>query len=322
MLGRSPAITAFTRFNGDAPTHRTELKLLTDGRKLFLGFTLHDDHIDTMAFNPVASPFANDCVELYFDPRHDGTRSIQVAVDGAAHVWQQKRFDDGYGWWDDASWSILADYKAAVRKHDKDWSLEIEIDCPNFGIDPSPGKVCGFNPCRFCWGRDSELLSWGHGTDVQPQKHIPSWGHLIFGVEGQKLKDAPLTREDIKLIYPDLGGRVLRIPMDGGFTLVTRDSEKRANFAELLQSQLDDFKKALEQAGGELTKLGDAHRLSASRKQDYAVLAKEYQSVAAAFVGNRERLTESSYVKMADRLTKAREEADDLFWKIKAAGLL
>jgi hypothetical protein len=111
------AITALRNFlgplMGELPTQRSEFTLLSDGSKLYIGATFHEQNMASVRLNPAADPFWNDCIELYFDPAHDGSQHIQLVVDCGGRKWWHKQYDKGYGWLDDNAWYVLANWDAA-----------------------------------------------------------------------------------------------------------------------------------------------------------------------------------------------------------------
>jgi len=320
-------ITTLRRFNGpqkgELATQQSAFVVLTDGAMLYLGITFFEEDMANLKWNPAQPAFWNDCAELYFDPRHDGTRSIQLVVDiGGQKVWI-KKFDDGYGWWDDSSWYMLAKWEAAAARGTDRWTIEIAIDCASFGIDPTPGKVCGFNPCRFrISAQPQEFTAWGFDRfiDYPAQKMMPSWGHLVFAAPGVKAKGQPVTAQDVALVYPDLGERVIEVPTEDGFMLFSRNGERRAKFAELLAPALAELAAALQKARQALDALpaDDPNRARLTPALDQ-LAADSGQLQAEAGAGN---LTLGAYDKIADRLVKVKTGLDEQSWRARLAQIV
>lgn len=304
---------------GDLASQRSEFIILTTGPTIYIGATLYDDDMNAVRDDPAKDPYWNDCVELYFDPRHDGTRSIQLVVDVGGRKFWHKRFDDGYGWWDDRSWHMLARWSAAAARHDDRWTLEIEIDAASFGIDTSPGAVCGFNPCRFRLGAaQPEFSAWGFAGGAR-QKNMAAWGRLLFGAEGERMKNAPVTGEDIRRVIPDLGDRVLEAPMDEGLLLVTAEGERLARFEELLAPLLAAAEEQLRAAREALDALPADDRNAARLAGDLPPLETEVARLQDA-AGARP-LTIGAYDRAADGLRSLTDRLHDFHWKARLARL-
>ena len=304
---------------GDLASQRSDFIVLTTGPTLYIGATLYDDDMATVRNDPAQDPFWNDCVELYFDPRHDGTRSIQLVVDVGGRKFWHKRFDDGYGWWDDRSWHMLARWSVATARHDDHWTLELEVDAASFGIDTSPGAVCGFNPCRFRLGAaQQEFSAWGFGGGAR-QKNMAAWGRLLFGAEGERMAGAPVTGEDIRRVHPDLGDRVLEALLDEGLLLVTADGERLARFEELLAPLLEAAGEQLRAAREALDALPADDRNAAHLAEQLPPLEAEATRLGEAAAARA--LTIGAHDRAADGLRKITESLHALHWKARLAEL-
>ena len=317
------AITTLRNFlgplAGEFASQKSEFTLLCDGARLYLAATFFDDDMASVRHNPTQEPFWNDCAEIYFDPLHNGMRRIQLVIDCGGQKYWHKNFDDGYGWWDDNSWHMLAKWDAAAARGTDRWTAEIAIDCVSFGIDPASGKICGFNPCRFRLGsKRQEFSAWGFGGGER-QKSMKDWGHLIFCPAGGKALGVGVTREDVALVYPDLGERVLEVPVTEGFTLFSKDGEATRKFADLLAPMIEKLEartSATKEAMGGLD----------GKNQNRAALQKRLDELAAESVKLKsamasQPLTLGVYDKTADGLGKALTAMDELYWKIRLAAL-
>jgi hypothetical protein len=318
------AVTVLRHFNGkkkgELASQPSAFTVLTDGKMLYLGMTFFESDMARLKWNPAQPPFWNDCTELYFDPRHDGTRSIQLVVDcGNQKTWM-KKFDDGYGWWNDVSWYMLAQWSAATALGRDRWTIEIAIDCASFGIDPTPGKVCGFNPCRFrICSEPQEFTCWGFDRfiDYPAQKMMPSWGHLVFAEPGVRTRNLPVTAREVALVYPDLGDRVLEVPTEDGFTIFSRDGERRVKFADLLAPAMAELSASLQKARQALETLPADNPNRARIKAPLDQLATEAgQLHAEAGVA---RLTLGAYDQLADRLARVKAGLDEQGERAKLA---
>ncbi|MBI2299496.1 MAG: hypothetical protein HYU66_11235 [Armatimonadetes bacterium] len=294
---------------GELSSQGSEFVLLTDGRKLYLGATFHDSDMAAVRYNPGAEPFWNDCAELYFDPRGDGTRQIQLVVDCGGTRWWQKQVDNGYGWWEDRAWSTLADWDAAAARGADAWTIELVLDCASFGIDPRSGGACGFNACRFrLGGAKQEFSAWGYDS-VRRQKAMRAWGHLLFGAPGQAMRESPLSPANVRRIYPSLEGRVLEVPRDTGFDVFDEDGVRRVSFAELAAARLKEVAAARE-----------ACRQAVAGEPEAVTKAEaEADALAQAAAGE---LTMGAYDRLADAAQMLAARFDELRWRAKLEALV
>jgi len=321
-----PAIETLRNFqgplSGEFASQRSEFIQLTDGVTLFIGATFHDREMDKIRFNPVNAPFWNDCIELYFAPRGEGIRHIQLVVDcGGQRMWH-KKFDDGYGWWDDNSWHLLADWQAAVHRAADRWTIEIAINLASFGIEAAPGHSVGFNPCRFRLGAEpQEFSAWG----VAPpgiyfgQKHMPSWGHLIFAPAGERGQGTAATRADVDLIYPDLANRVLEAPADGGLTVFSRDGTRTVSFRDLLNPVLRRALADATRAAAEIAKLPEGHPHRETLGRPVAAATAALARIEDELAGDD--LTIGRYDKLSADLGKLADEVAERYWQTRLATL-
>jgi hypothetical protein len=303
------AITALRNFlgplAGELPTQGSEFVLLTDGATLFIGATFHEQDMPSVRFNPGAEPFWNDCIELYFDPAHNGSRHIQLVVDCGGRKWWHKQYDEGYGWWDDSAWHVLANWTAAAQRQEKSWTIELALDCKSFGIDARPGGLCRFNACRFRLGSaQQEFSAWGFDA-VSRQKAMTAWGHMIFGAEGETQRGFRVTQADVARLYPDLGDRVLEVPTEQGFTVISADGEHTTSFAALAAEALAALDEQRKRAAEAL-----ALPAAAALTGEMGPLEGQAAQLArTAFAG---QLTLGAYDRLADRVAELGALLDDL----------
>jgi hypothetical protein len=234
-------------------------------------------------------------------------------------MWQ-KRYDDGYGWWEDPSWWLLAKWAAAVVQAPDRWTVEIALDGAAFGIDPTPGRVCGFNLCRFRLGaKPQEFSAWGYGP-VERQKDMRAWGHLLFGGPGQRLAGLPVTRADVQTVYPTLAGRTVEVAVEGGMISFSAADEQRRTFQGILAPLLEEATDTLGQAATVLDRLPPMHPQTARLRQDEEDLGRTVESIRRDAADPA--LTLGLHDRLVDRLAKAREKGHDLVWKARLVELV
>jgi hypothetical protein len=313
------AITALRNFLGpsvgELPSQRSEFTLLTDGAKLYIGATFHEQDMDAVRFNPAAEPFWNDCIELYFDPAHDGSQLIQLVVDCGGRKWWHKQYDKGYGWWDDSAWYVLANWEAAGARQAQSWTIEMMIDCKSFGLDSAPGRLCRFNACRFRIGSpQQEFSAWGFDT-ISRQKAMNTWGHLIFGAPGERMRGARVGPQEVAQVYPKLGDRVVAVATASGFETFSPQGQRSVSYTDLITEMV--------------RKLG-AQRLAATEAAvgpetaDEKPRREELEAQATAFMQEAadEHPTLGEYDRLAERAAKLAEQYEALTWRARLRDLV
>ena len=304
---------------GDFASQRSEFIVLCDGVNLFIGATFHEAEMKKIKASPANAPFWNDCIEVYFDPRHDGTRSIQLVIDCIGQRMWQKQCDEGYGWHADAAWYMLADWEGKSARGQASWTVEIRVNCASFGIDPTPGSVCGFNPCRFRLGASDEFSAWAF-AGRRRQKSIPDWGHLLFAAPGDRVRGREVTLADIQRIYPDAEHRQIEVPVPDGFRVFTEAGTRRVTFADQLAPALARCEKLAAVAG-------DAAKSAAERLGAKHAFLAELQRTLTETQGLLSRirstkLTIGACDRSADALRKASQRLDHATWQVRVAMLV
>ncbi len=122
-------------------SQRSEVTLIADGTWLYLAETFYDEDMANVRFNPAQEAFWNDCTELYFDPRHDLSRQIQLVVDCGGRRWWHKQNDDGWGWYADGNFGVLADWQTAAfrgggQNQPRGGQADVEARSAAEGLDP------------------------------------------------------------------------------------------------------------------------------------------------------------------------------------------
>jgi len=306
---------------GDFASQRSEFTILCDGTNLFIGATFHETEMKQIKASPARQPFWNDCIEVYFDPRHDGTRSIQLVIDCIGQRMWDKKYDEGYGWWTDKAWYMLADWEGRSARGPQAWTIEIRINCAAFEIDPTPGSVCGFNPCRFRLGAGEEFSAWTFGTRAQKlQKSIPDWGHLRFAAPGEKVLGRSISRADVTRIYGALKGRCIEAPTQHGFTVFSDRGMHSLTFAEKLESELSRLdgqaEAAADAAESAMINLSGKHTFVVGLKKTLDETRKLQREVRAA------KLTIGTCDRFAAALKKAAIKLDNAMWQAHLAVLV
>jgi len=304
---------------GDFASQRSEFTVLCDGANLFIGATFHETEMKKLKASPANQPFWNDCIEVYFDPRHDGTRSIQLVIDCIGQRMWAKGYDEGYGWWTDKAWYMLADWEGESAWGAQAWTVEIRVDCASFEIDPAPGNVCGFNPCRFRLGASKEFSAWTFSGSKR-QKSIPAWGHLLFAAPGEKTRGREVTSADIARIYGPLDNRCVEVPVGAGFMVFSKHGMRKLTFQKKLAAgaaQVDGaVQEATQTAASAATRLGRGHAFVAGLRK---VLSETRKLLAKV---RETELAIGSFDRFTAALEKKGAELETATWNARLAVLV
>jgi hypothetical protein len=144
-----------------------------DDRNLYVAFLNPEPNMDqivAVVAERDGTVYEDDSNEVFLDPTAGKTIYLQFVVNTKGVIY------DGKG--KDADWN--GNEKAAVKKMDKSWSLEISIPLADLGVEGSPkGQTWTANFCRNrLTGGDSEAIGW---SDTGASFHNPSaFGKLKF----------------------------------------------------------------------------------------------------------------------------------------------
>lgn len=301
---------------GENAAQKADIVLLTDGKKLYLGARLHEPNMKVIAANPANAPFANDCLEMYMDPRRDGRRNIQLNVDVLGQKYCARQYDDGWGWLPDSAWSVMAQWDTAVQRTPADWTVEIVFDCATFDIKPAPGSVVGLNICWFRQGA-GELSAWGYALDYESwcQKSLKDWGHLVFGAPGERAAENPLTAREVRAIVGKLAGRRVEIPAPGGLLILDEAGDRRVSFKEVLQPKLRAIDGQLGRTEALLTGLTAPNPRLPELQKALAAAKQEAAAISAVLGGGA--LSLATYDRLATRLQQLGSTVLDLYHRAK-----
>ena len=149
------------------------MQLLWDDENIYLAVTCYESKMKNLVANETAHDGAfweDDCIEIFFDPRHVHADYYQLAVTAKG-----VRYDS---WKGDRLWS--KPWTATTKLHGDRWTVEIAIPLATLGVEKiAPGAFWGFNLCRErLAGGSRELANW---ADVERNFNTPElFGHLLF----------------------------------------------------------------------------------------------------------------------------------------------
>ena len=140
----APPITDFLQHDpleGEAPTQRTEVRILYDNEALYIGWKLYDPEPDKIVARLARrdDQVESDFVSVRIDSYHDHQTAFEFTVNAAGVRTDILQFNDGTD--EDASWDVVWQTETAITADG--WSVEMKI----------PFKVLRFS--------EDEIQEWG-----------------------------------------------------------------------------------------------------------------------------------------------------------------
>jgi hypothetical protein len=155
----------------EAATVATEVRIVTDGKMLYLGFHCVEPRygeLKAYAMNRDEACWEDDAVEIFLDTKNDQKTYYQFIVNTLGTIEDGQNRDD--------LWN--GDVKTAVQKGKGFWDLEVSISLSCMNAKGAPGETWGMNLCRDRYAGRAESSSWAFvGTSF----HTPEkFGKLVF----------------------------------------------------------------------------------------------------------------------------------------------
>jgi len=154
---------------GAAPSQRTEIRILTDGRTLYVGFRCYDTDPERIVANRMGRdnfPFFDDRVGMVLDTFHSRRNGYFFATNPNAMRHDVLLEGENF----EVSWDTI--WFAETSIDAEGWTAEIAIPYSSLGFDPQ-SDVWGINFERGI-RRNDEDLRW---TDAVPQRMISDLGN-------------------------------------------------------------------------------------------------------------------------------------------------
>lgn len=146
---RAPAADHFRQRDpneGEAPTERTEIRVLYDADAIYVGARSYDTDPAQISRRVTARdehPDA-DCVTIFLDPRHDHRTGVTFTVTAAGSQYDSVLSNDTF---QDASWNAV--WTSAVSHDGQGWSAELRIPFSQLRFNTGEGQTWGFNVSRY-----------------------------------------------------------------------------------------------------------------------------------------------------------------------------
>ena len=115
--------------------------------------------------------WADDCIEIFFDPKHDYKTFYQFCINALGAIYDSNASKNGTVW--------NAKVEVCPKVMPDFWALEIKIPFKDLGVDAIiPGAIFGFNVATVRIGNSSEYGQWTptYGAAQRPER----FGFLLF----------------------------------------------------------------------------------------------------------------------------------------------
>ena len=191
--------------NPRRPEALTYVRVLTDGRALYVGFRCVEPRIDRIKVEKRerdAKPWLDDCVETVIDPTNDRRQMRHLIVNAAGSAYDALATVTGpETFTEDAAWN--GDWEVAASKGKGEWYAEWRIPFETIGVSLDKSRCLGANFARERVGARVELSSWSpsRGQFANPaclgELILPSPDGSYLSVDFPKLEKAFLGPQAI-----------------------------------------------------------------------------------------------------------------------------
>jgi len=281
------------------------MRLLYDRENLYIGVKCGESMMDKIVANirdHDGDVWHDDCIELFFDPKHDHETYYQFIVNTMGTQYDAIGFDRLWN----CKWQAAASLGADA------WYAELAIPFASLEASPpSPDAIWGYNLNRERnAGGSTELYNW---ADVQGVFHNPGlFGHLWFVGEGWQPNE-----ENMAAVAGRVGGAEARVYVaDGYYEAKQGQRPKFLTYAQMIQLQHGAIADRIE----ELRKIYQ-EKPGLALKEQYEKLASRYETIKSMASGGRAVSAEESAG--ANALLADMEGAvEDLYWRVRVRMLL
>ena len=294
----APLAGGFTLFGtGREPAAQTAFRLVYDDEALYLGVIADEPLMDRVA--PLSLPrdehavFSQECIEFFIDPRHSHAQYHQIAANLAGSI-----YDSEY---ENPLWNSTT--RVVGRRGEQGWTLEWRLPWSDYGLQPKPGLLLGFNVCRDRYtGPDRE---WSHWSQAIGGFHDPlRFAHLVLSPTVEQL------------------GQLREAYRQGG-----RTGPLRFYVPDALSGQV--YRPLVRQAMGEVEALLDEIEAAQAKAPDdpaQAEVAKTVRSLRDRLATFRARsdqdLDADEWIQMDLELAAMAKNMDTLIWEARLRALL
>ena len=281
------------------------MRLLYDRENLYIGVKCGESKMDKIVANirdHDGDVWHDDCVEIFFDPKHDHETYYQFIVNSIGTQYEAVGFD--------RLWNCK--WQAAASLGENAWYVEIAVPFASLETGtPSANSIWGYNLNRERnAGGSTELYNW---ADVQGVFHNPGlFGHLWFVGGGWRASD-----ENVAAVAQRVGGAEARVYVSDGYYEVKQGQRpKPLTYVGLIQLQRGAIADRIE----ELRKIYQ-EQPGLGLKDQFEKLAARYADIKSMASAGRAVSAEESAG--ANALLADMEGAvEDLYWRVRVKMLL
>jgi len=221
--------------NRSLPVPRTQARFLWDSRYLYIALVAFDNNIDAVrrvVSNPGASICWRDLFEIHVDANHDRKTRYQLMANPNGERYVDTTLDRGYTIEHESSWGLWADWTVRARYGTDRWTVEIRVSLADMGCKPRPGTHMGLNVARFRFVQGMQFLTWnGQGGS---HHDLNGFAAAILVGPGKTTS----VSEALRLAYPDIGSRVVRLLRRDGYTILDHGKAHDLTFAQTVAQEV------------------------------------------------------------------------------------
>lgn len=209
-------LTGFVTLNSHkTPEAETRVKVLTDGKSLFVGFRCAEPKMDQIVARQTdhdSAVWTDDSVEVTIDPTNDRQGLCHLVVGASGARYDATVRVEPSSVTEEAAWN--GEWEAAVSKGRDEWFVEIRLPFKTLGVTSDEIPCVGVNFARARMAGTQELTTWAPAAD---QFANPSClGELIIPAADNSYVTVDLSLPDTLYVGKQTNG----------FTIVNKSKKK------------------------------------------------------------------------------------------------
>jgi hypothetical protein len=307
--------TSYFNQNRNLAIPRTEARFLWATRYLYVGLTAFEADIEGLrrvVSNPGTAVFWRDLFEIHIDASHNRKTRYQLMANPNEERYVDASFDRGYAIEHESAWGLCADWTVRASYGTDRWTLEIAVAFADMAVAPRIGTHMGLNVARFRFVEGTQFLCWnGQGGS---HHDLQQFATAILVGPGT----TTTVRDALRLAYPDIDQRSLRLCRSDGYTILDRGQACDLSFAEIVQREAIETRGRLDEAARAVAK---AEMSDQARKSFQQALDAERSQVEKAMAETTAAAGSVTFVTCRAALDKLRSIATrlaQLDWQVKA----
>lgn len=197
------------------PAAPTSVKVVTDGKALYVGFRCAEPNMDKLAPTRLerdSQVWLDDSVEVVIDPMNDRRGFAHLIVNAAGAVYDATGSITADSVSEEAAWN--GDWQASASRGKAEWYAEVKVPFSTLGMTPEESPCLGVNFARARITGTPEYSTWSPSADqfVNPQHY----GELVLPWSDNSYITVDLALPEVLYV-----GKQTQ-----GFTIINRSRQK------------------------------------------------------------------------------------------------